>query len=63
MTSPSIFKMGDNRHNSHDSRAWGFVPMDHVVGKALFTWFSLEDGPFIKLFSRIRWNRILREIE
>ena len=58
-----FFMMGDNRHNSHDSRAWGFVPMNHVVGKALFTWFSLEDGPFTELFSRIRWNRILRTIE
>ncbi|MGB3468939.1 MAG: signal peptidase I, partial [Cyclobacteriaceae bacterium] len=57
------FMMGDNRHNSHDSRAWGFVPMDHVVGKAIFTWFSIENGPTIKLFSRIRWNRIFKSIE
>jgi signal peptidase I len=43
--------MGDNRHNSQDSRAWGFVPEDHVVGKPLFIWFSKgEEG--------IRWNRI-----
>jgi signal peptidase I len=43
--------MGDNRHNSQDSRAWGFVPEDHVVGKPLFIWFSKgEEG--------IRWDRI-----
>lgn len=43
--------MGDNRHNSEDSRYWGFVPHDHVVGKPLFIWFS--SGP-----EGIRWNRI-----
>jgi signal peptidase I len=43
--------MGDNRHNSQDSRAWGYVPEDHIVGKPLFIWFS--SGP-----NGIRWNRI-----
>ncbi len=43
--------MGDNRHNSEDSRYWGFVPHDHVVGKPLFIWFSTGD-------QGIRWNRI-----
>ena len=52
------FMMGDNRHNSEDSRFWGFVPHDHVVGKAMFVWFSLEKGPLTSFFSRIRWNRI-----
>ncbi len=47
--------MGDNRHNSEDSRAWGFVPADHIVGKPLFIWFSTKDGG---LFSGVNWDRI-----
>lgn len=47
--------MGDNRHNSLDSRFWGFVPEDHVVGKASLIWFSWEKGP--------RWKRIFRSIK
>ena len=47
--------MGDNRHNSADSRFWGFVPEDHIVGKASFIAFSTgEEG--------IRWNRMFRKI-
>ena len=48
--------MGDNRHNSADSRFWGFVPEDHIVGKASFIAFSTgEDG--------IRWSRIFSKIK
>ncbi len=47
--------MGDNRHNSLDSRYWGFVPEDHVVGKASLIWFSWEGGP--------RWKRIFTWIK
>jgi signal peptidase I len=47
--------MGDNRHNSLDSRYWGFVPEDHVVGKAWFVWLSYDQ-------KGMRWNRLLRSI-
>ena len=47
--------MGDNRHNSEDSRAWGFVPFDHMVGKPIFIWMSLNEG---NLFNGIRWKRL-----
>ena len=47
--------MGDNRHNSQDSRFWGYVPEDHVVGKASLIWFSWDGGP--------RWKRLFRSIK
>lgn len=47
--------MGDNRHNSEDSRVWGFVPEDHIVGKPLFIWFSTKDG---SMSNGINWDRI-----
>lgn len=55
------FMMGDNRHHSADSRYWGFVPADHIVGKAVFIWMSLD--PNKNFLSKIRWNRIFRFVD
>ncbi len=53
--------MGDNRHNSADSRFWGFVPVDHIVGKAVFVWLSLDNN---KSFfeGKIRWSKLFRSV-
>ncbi len=54
--------MGDNRHNSADSRFWGFVPEDHIVGKPIFIWLSLDQDRGW-LDGRIRWNRLFRFVD
>ena len=53
--------MGDNRHNSLDSRYWGFVPEDHIVGKPIFIWWSSD--PDRSGFSGVRWNRLFRFVD
>ena len=53
--------MGDNRHNSADSRYWGFVPEDHVVGKPIFIWWSSD--PDRGGLGGIRWNRLFRWVD
>ena len=53
--------MGDNRHNSEDSRFWGYVPEDHIVGKPLFVWLSIDkDQPG---FNSVRWNRFFKWVD
>ena len=55
------FMMGDNRHNSLDSRMWGLVPEDHIVGKPLFVLFSLDERA--DLPDKMRWDRLFMPIE
>jgi signal peptidase I len=56
-----FFMMGDNRHNSADSRYWGFVPQDHIVGKPKFIWLSVDkEASGLK---KIRFKRMLMKIK
>ena len=52
-----FWMQGDNRHNSEDSRYWGYVPEDHIVGKPLFIWFSTQNG---NMREGINWDRIFK---
>ena len=52
------FMMGDNRHNSLDSRYWGFVPEDHIVGRPALIWLSTDNGQ--RFPNSIRWDRFLK---
>lgn len=52
--------MGDNRHNSEDSRYWGFVPENHIVGKPVFIWLSWDTNG--KGLNKIRWNRVFTTV-
>ena len=53
--------MGDNRHNSLDSRFWGFVPEDHIIGKPIFIWLSLDENK--SFLGKIRWSRMFRKVK
>jgi len=57
------YMVGDNRHNSLDSRFWGYVPADHIVGKPVFIWMSLDPyTPWSKAFDKIRWERMFTTV-
>ncbi|MFC2138634.1 S26 family signal peptidase [Bacteroidota bacterium] len=56
-----FFMIGDNRHDSADSRFWGFVPMDHIVGRPKFIWLSLDKEK--RFLAKVRWRRLFASAE
>ncbi len=54
--------MGDNRSESEDSRFWGYVPFDHVVGTPVFIFMSIDNDPHKKFLDKIRWNRVFTTV-
>lgn len=60
-TNDYYWMMGDNRHHSEDSRYWGFVPADHIVGKPVFIWLSWDTNG--KGINKVRWDRVFTTVD